>query len=122
MKKLALSVVTSFLLLALIPTQLKAATESNPVSVSATKPVESADANAQLARLEEIKAMDMSTLNRSEKKELRKEVREIKNDQDGRGRRYHDGNRSNVNVRSSGTFYVYGGSGLLLILLIILLI
>jgi len=130
MKKLALSIMTSFLLLSFIPAQLKATTESKTISVTATKTVASADANANLARLEEIKAMDISTLNRSEKKELRKEVREIKDDQNGRGRgyqngngrRYHDGNRNNVGVHSSGTIYFMGGGGLLLVLLIILLI
>lgn len=131
MKKLALSIMAAFLLLSFIPTQLKAATDNKTVSMAAPKTVESADANANLARLEEIKAMDMSTLNRSEKKELRKEVRAIKDDQDGRGRgyqngrgrRYHDGgNSGNVGVRGGGTIYIMGGGGLLIILLIILLI
>ncbi|MCX6236295.1 MAG: hypothetical protein NTY07_01855 [Bacteroidia bacterium] len=129
MKKLALSIMAAFLVLSFIPTQLKAATDNKTVSLAAPKTVESADAN--LARLEEIKTMDMSTLNRSEKKELRKEVRAIKDDQDGRGRgyqngrgrRYHDGgNSGNVGVRGGGTIYIMGGGGLLIILLIILLI
>ena len=122
MKKSTLCIMAAFMLLSFAPLQSKAVTEPDEKATVTAKPVVLDDATTQLARLEEIKAMDMSTLNRSEKKELRKEVREIKNDQDGRGRRYHDGNRSNVNVRSSGTFYVYGGGGLLLILLIILLI
>ena len=122
---------TAFMLLSIIPTQLKAATDTNPVVVAASKTVESADANANLARLDEINAMDKSALSSSEKKDLRHEVRAIKDAQDGRGgrynrghgRRYHDGgNGDNVRVQSSGTVYFMGGGGLLIILLIILLI
>jgi len=131
MKKLALGIMAAFFLISFIPTQLKADTESKTAAVSATKTIESSDANANLTRLEEIKVMDMSTLDRAEKKDLRKEVRAIKNDQDGRGRgyqngrgrRYHDdGNSNNIRVHSSGTVYFMGGGGLLIILLIILLI
>ena len=123
MKKLAFGIMTAFLLMSFIPTQLKAATESKPVTVTAIKTVESTTASAQLARLEEIKAMDMSTLSRSEKKELRQEVRAIKNDQDGCGRRHHDGgDRNHEGRRGGGEVIVFGGGGLLIILLIILLI
>jgi hypothetical protein len=76
MKKLTLSLITAFMLLTIIPTQLKAEKEANPVSIPANKPAESAEVNAVIARLNEIKAMDMSKLSAAEKKELRKEVRE----------------------------------------------
>jgi hypothetical protein len=131
MKKLAFGIISAFLLMSFIPTQLKAATESKPVSVSAIKTIESTTASTQLARLEEIKAMDMSTLSRSEKKELRQEVRVIKNDQDqrsrgyqnGNGRRNHDGGDRNYDGRRGGGSILFvGGGGLLIILLIILLI
>jgi len=123
MKKLAFGIMTAFLLMSFIPTQLKAATESKPVSVSAIKTIESTTASTQLARLEEIKAMDLSTLSRSEKKELRQEVRAIKNDQDGYGRRHHDGDGRNYEGRhGGGSVLVMGGGGLLIILLIILLL
>jgi len=122
MKKLAFGIMTAFLLMSFIPTQLKAATESKPVSVSEIKTVESTTASTQLARLEEIKAMDMSTLSRSEKKELRQEVRAIKNDQNEYGRSHHDGDGRYHDGRHGGSVLVFGGSGLLIILLIILLI
>lgn len=123
MKKLAFGIMTAFLLMSFIPTQLKAATESKPVSVPAIKTIESTNASTQLARLEEIKAMDLSTLSRSEKKELRQEVRVIKNDQDGYGRRHRDGGDRNYDGRRGGGSVLFvGGGGLLIILLIILLI
>jgi hypothetical protein len=131
MKKLAFSIMAAFFFMSFIPTQLKADTESKTATVSATKTIESSNANANLARLEEIKAMNMSTLDRTEKKDLRKEVRAIKSDQDGRGKGYQNGNgrrnhdggdRNYEGRRSGGTVFVMGGGGLLIILLIILLI
>jgi hypothetical protein len=67
----------------LIPTQMKAATRAstpskNATTIVSTKSVESAEAKVLLTRLDEIKAMDMTTLNSTERKELRKEVRSIK--------------------------------------------
>jgi len=115
------------MLLSFVPSQLKAATETETVPVTATVTADAAKDNADLARLNEIKAMDLSSLSRSEKKELRKEVREIKNDQDGRGRyherrgRNHDG--GNYEGRhGGGTIYFMGGGGLLVLILILLLI
>jgi len=126
MKKLTFCLMTAIMLMSFIPSQLKAATETAPVI--ATTSDESVKDNADLARLNEIKAMDMSTLSRSDKKELRKEVRTIKNDQDGRGRyrerhgrRNHDGGDYNGR-RSGGTVYFMGGGGLLVLILILLLI
>ena len=114
------------LLLSFVPAQVKADNDTKNVSVATVKTIETTDAaaQAQLARLEEISTMDKSTLNRSEKKELRNEVRAIKSDQDGRGRRYHDGrNGRNYEGRhGGGAVYIMGGSGLLLIVLIIILL
>ena len=133
MKKFTFCLLMAFLALSFIPSKLKAETVKSPVSIvtaeTATIPVpiaaaitdESAEANANIARLEEIKAMDMSTLSRSEKKELRNEVRTIKSNQDGRGRRGH-GHGNYDGRHSGGTVYFYGGSGLLIILLLILLL
>ena len=125
----------SFIMLSFIPTQLKAETEKSTAAAVTTKTTESTDVNAiatanaaedaraeaQLSRLVEIKAMDMSELTPSEKKELRDEVHMIQNQQDrhdrdrgygdGNGRRHHHG----------GVVFV-GGGGLLLILLILLLL
>lgn len=114
---------TAFVLLLTVPTKSKAAAEKDVALVAASKPVESADANAKLARLEEIKAMDMSTHSRSEKKELLKEVRSIRDDQYGygHGRRNHNGGGDrNYGGHHRGGYYM-GGTGLLVLLLIILL-
>jgi hypothetical protein len=134
MKRLMICMVMTFMVLSLIPAQLNAANEMKAKSelLSAAKTESPTLAvsndlavyNAQMARLEEIKAMDMSTLNRSEKKVLLTEVKAIKNDQNERSRRYRDrGDRDNYdNGRHGGTVFIYGGGGLLLILLIILLL
>lgn len=135
MKKLTICLVMAFMMLSLIPAQLNAANETKTKSESlAVAKTDSptlaisndlAVYNAQMARLEEINAMDMSTLSRSEKKVLRTEVKAIKNDQDQRSRRYRDrGDRDNYNNgrHGGGTVFIYGGGGLLLILLIILLL
>ena len=125
--------VMAFMVLSLIPAQLNAANETKTKTESlAVAKTDSptlavsndlAVYNAQMARLEEIKAMDMSTLSRSEKKELRTEVKAIKNDQNERSRRYRDrGYRDNYDGRGhGGTVFIYGGGGLLLIILLILL-
>jgi len=105
MKKLTLCLLTAFMLLTIIPTQLKAETEATPVSTAANKAVESAETTAILARLKEIKAMDMSKLSPQERRHLRSEVR---------------GDR--VHLRSHGTVYITGGGLLLIIILLIILL
>jgi hypothetical protein len=75
MKKLILCLLTAMLLFAFIPVQLVAGTETDPAT---TKTLESEEARAIINRLNEIKAMDKSTLTPSEKKVLRKEVTESK--------------------------------------------
>jgi len=74
MKKLILSLATATLLFTTMPSQ--ASTEPAPI----TAPVVSAEVTALLTRLDEIMAMDKSSLNRVEKKELREEVRGIKSE------------------------------------------
>ena len=125
MKKFAFGIIATCMLISFIPTQSKAETEAAKVTSVESKIVVAADENAQFVRLQEIKAMDISSMSRAEKKELRKEVRLIKNDQDGRRGRGHghhgEGNYYNGN-HGGGTVFFIGGSGLLIILLIILLI
>ncbi|MEI6141431.1 MAG: hypothetical protein WCP85_19325 [Mariniphaga sp.] len=110
--------------MSIVPTQSKGATDEGAKATTTAKISETASPNSQLTRLNEIKEMDMSTLNRTEKKELRKESRAIKNDQYGQGRRHDNGRRGGDydGRRSGGTVYFVGGSGLLIVLLIILLI
>ena len=122
MKKLTFCMMTIVMLLSFIPAQVKAANEKAVVTAVAATPAESAEATAQLARLEEIRAMDFSTMSRSEKKELRAEVRTIKSAQDERGRRDYDGRGGRYGHRHGGTVFILGGGGLLIILLILLLL
>lgn len=96
----------ALLSLTFIPAQLKAGAETNPISMAAPKPVDSPEARALLARLDEIKAMDKSKLNSSEKKQLRKEVRSIK---------------KNLNENHGGVYLSVGAIIIIVLLLILLL-
>ena len=135
---------TSFLLLSFISLQLKAETEKSIAPTVAVKPVESTNnnalavktiesadvnsneaaisaetaiANSQLARLEEIKAMDKSELTASEKNELRQEVRVIQRDRDRRNHGDYDGPR-----RHGGEVFIFGGGAVLLLILLLLIL
>jgi len=137
MKKLTLYILTAFFMLSVIPTQLKAGTESNPAVPSAIK---STEYNVAADKLNEIKAIDMSALNSSEKKEVLKEASPLANDQDGRNRRYRDRHpRRDVDVtivadrrvrgdgyyegrHSHGGTYLGVGGVLVLILILILIL
>jgi hypothetical protein len=81
MKKIIFCVMATILSLTFLPVQSFAGTADKPSSLVTTKPSEaeeSAEAKTLVLRLNEIKAMDMSNMNPSEKKEMRKEVRSIK--------------------------------------------
>lgn len=128
------------MLLLFSSTQLKAGTETNPVPTTATTTVKAVETKAEVVRLTEIKAIDMSTLNSSENKELLKEGSSIKNDQNRQGRRgYERRGRRDVDVtiradrpvrgdgyysgrHSHGGAYIGGGGVLLLILILILIL
>ena len=124
-----------FIMLSFNPTQLKAETEKSTATAVTTKTIESTDANAvttvnaaedakaeaQLARLEEIKAMDMSELTPSEKKELREEVHMIQDNQE-RHDRDRDRNDNDGPRHHHGGMIFIGGGGILLIILILLLL
>ena len=135
MKKLKFFIMTALIMLSFIPSQMNAETVKSTSPAVTTKTVESTDVNvsaataadakaeAQLARLEEIRAMDMSELTPSEKKELREEVHAIQNEQDhdrfrDNDRRDNDGPRHH----HRGGVVFLGGGGLLLIILILLLL
>jgi len=79
------------------------ASEKNPKTTTPTEIP--AEIQVMLNRIEEIKGMDKSELNRADKKELRKEVRAIKSD-----------------IRSSGNgIYISSGAIIIILLLIIIL-
>jgi len=112
------------MLLIFIPTPLKAEKEMNNLLKAVTSVVESTDTDtvtrnaiqeesyAQQVRLEEIDAIDMGKVSRSEKKQLQKEVRSIQKDQN----QFHKQNRD-LDLNSGVIFSV--GVCLLLLLLLI---
>jgi hypothetical protein len=107
MKKIIFCIMATILSLTFLPVQAFAATTDKPSSPVATKPVENAEsveAKTLILRLDEIKAMDMSKLKSTEKKDLRKEVRSIKRE---------------LKTISGG---VYISAGLLIVILIILIV
>jgi hypothetical protein len=104
MKKLTLSLVTAMLMAIMIP--VHAAEVTKPTTTMGSTQVESAEIKALIARVDEIKAMDKSSLSSSERKALRKEMRMMKR---------------TVNHTQGTTVYVSGGLILLIVLLIIIL-
>lgn len=81
------------------------AVEKAPMHATPNKTEIPAEVKVMLNRLEEIKALDKSTLSSAERKELRKEVRKIKKD-----------------VRASGNgLYISSGAIIIILLLIIIL-
>lgn len=102
MKKTRLYLLIMMLSLSAFTTTVNA-TEKNPTT-PAPKEIP-AEIQVMLNRLEEIKEMDRSKLNRADKKALRKEVRAI-----------------NTEIRSSGNgIYISVGAIIIILLLIILL-
>lgn len=105
MKKVSFYLMMIVLSLTIIPTPIIAA-EKDPISATANPKEVPENVKIMLARLDEIKAMDKSSLNSSEKKELRKEVRSIKSQ-----------------LKSSGHgVYLSVGAIIIIILLLILLV
>ena len=96
------------MLLTFAPLQLQAS-NNEPTSVPApmtTEPALQADARTMLLRLDEIKTMDKTNLNSSEKKNLRKEVKSMKQSLKTIG----------------GGVYLSGGAIILIVILLIVLL
>ena len=75
MKKLTLYILTVFLSITFVQVPVRTGAETHLPALPATANAEAAEANALLARIHEIHAMDKTRLSSSEKKQLRKEVR-----------------------------------------------
>ena len=105
MKKFPLYLMMMVLSLSIIPTSIMA-TEKNPTEKTVETREMPVEIKIMLNRLEEIKALDKSSMNHLEKKELRKEVRAI-----------------NANLRAShqGVYLSVGAIIIIVLLLIILL-
>lgn len=105
MKKLPVYLMMTVLSLSVFPTTISAK-EKNPTAITTNTKEVPAEVKIMINRLEEIKAMDKSSMTRVEKKELRKEVREIK-----------------ANLKSSNNgVYLSVGAIIIVILLLILLL
>lgn len=78
MRKSILLLMMSFATLVCLPAQLSAALKEPAKTTEINNPEAAERARVLLARLDEIKAMDKSSMTHAEKKELRKEVRTIK--------------------------------------------
>jgi len=105
MKKLSFYLMIMMLSLSAFPTQMIAA-EKVPTTISNTSKEVPAEVKVLLTRLDEIKAMDKSSMKFSDKKALRKEVRAI-----------------NAELRSTGNgVYLSVGAVIIIILLLILLL
>jgi len=103
MKKIVLCVMATFLSLTFLPLQSNASTTAEPSALVGTKPAETKTLEL---RLTEIKTTDMSKLNSSEKKNLRKEVRSI-----------------NHKLRElGGGVYLSAGALILIVILLIILL
>ena len=98
--------IASCMLLTFQPLQTIAATTTAPTSVVSTNTTDAAKAKTMIMRLNEIKEMDKTNLNSSEKKSLRKEVRSI--------------NRE-LKTMSGGVYLSVGAVIIIILLLIILL-
>jgi hypothetical protein len=106
MKKITLYLMTMIALLSFMPNSSMAGNENTTVPTEKVEKVESAEAQAMISRLEEIKAMDKSSMSSKEKKALRKEVRSIK--------------KSLTEI--NGGVYLSVGAIIIIILLLILLL
>lgn len=106
MKKRIIYLLAGFMFLALLPVQLKALTSALPPESGTSVNAQTVDFNALTIRVNEIKALDKSTLTPSEKRSLRKETRSLKQQ-----------------LRQlSGGVYISAGALLVCLLLIILLL
>ena len=106
MKKLILSVFAAAMLISLFPVQAKAENAPIPVTTTTTTAVnDEAEAQAMLARLNEIKAMDMKSLSSAQKKQLRHEVKEMKS-----------------HMKASGGVYLSVGAIIIILLIVLLLL
>lgn len=91
--------------LSILPTTMIAA-EKNPTTVTTTTKEMPAEVKVMFNRLEEIKAMDKSSLTSVQRKALRKEVRAIK---------------ANLQATGNGVYFSVGAIIIILLILILIL-
>ena len=105
MKKLPIYLMMMVLSLSVIPTTISAK-EKNPTAITANPTEVPAAVRVMYDRLEEIKAMDKSSMTSVEKKELRKEVRAIK---------------ANLKATNNGVYLSVGAIIIIILILILIL-
>lgn len=107
MKKIQLFLFAATLLLMSVGVSAFAnAPDNSKIRPGISKDVETAEVNALIARVNEINAMDKTTLTSTERVALRKELRALKKE---------------ANERSGGVVYISVGLILLIILLILII-
>ncbi len=105
MKKLARYLFAASLMMSMAFTQLSAEVRMNNIAPVVPQTTESKEASALITRLNEINSMDKSNLSSSEKKQLRKETRQIKH-----------------SLKAiSGGVYLSAGALIIIVLLLVLL-
>ncbi len=124
MRNSVFSLMVAAILLMAFPTQSKADDETKKEAAPEVKTEAAVEVDNMINRLEEIKAMDLSELTRTEKKELRKEVRSIKKDLN----EYSKGDGTAVataDAKGEGEavtgVYISGGAIIVILLLLLLL-
>ncbi len=80
MKKLVYYGMTICLLSTFSLTEIKAMNSKNPEAIVSVKPVDAAEVQALINRVEEIKAMNIKSLTLDQKKALKKELKAIKSE------------------------------------------
>jgi len=78
MKKIIFGLLATSLLVSFAPAESKAASTNEPITAVEAKPEATEEAKALLLRLDVINALDKKDMKSPQKKELRKEVRSIK--------------------------------------------
>ena len=122
MKKVISILMTMFFLLLFMPSRLRADENTDKTSTSVINNVESANVNALLLRLNEIKTMDIPAMDSAEKKALRKEVRSIKSELKAISK--SDSNSPAISERKDrgNGIYLSAGAIIIIVLLLILLL
>jgi len=122
MKKLTLLTLSAFLMLSVIPSQIKAATNAEAAKTETI--------SSGTDQLNEIKSIDLTALSTSENKEGLKEASPLANDQGRHNGRFNNRRHRDVDVtiqsnqgyghRHSGAYI--GGGGVLVLILILILV
>lgn len=126
MKKLTLCFLAASFILAVTPSQIKAATDAETAKTT----IKSTETVSGTESLSEIKSIDLSSLSSSENKEALKEASPLPNEQGRHNGRYRRANRDvDVTIQADpgyrhhhSTAYIGGGGVIILIIILILIL